>query len=252
VSLPLASASRARGVALLGFLALLGAPALAHAAARAAAPKATKLTLTSSLDPSMSGASVSFTATVAPAVDGGTLSFSVNGTAVRGCTSVPMSGLDGVDCSASLETAGTYTVAASYSGDARFAGSSAFLVQTVVAAAAGPPASSAAGPVSVVIDNTPSQTSHAPTISYTETGAISAAACTIDGTSVACGSASTTLAALPSGHHTFEITVSGAHSSASAEVSWIILTAPATKPGSKTRAKGPTKQKPKREKRAAT
>jgi hypothetical protein len=232
----------------LGFLALLGAPAVAHAAAASAAstPKATKLALTSSLDPSIAGASVSFTATVTPAVNGGTLSFTVNGVAVPGCTSVPMGGLAGVECTATLETPGSYTVAASYSGDKRFAASSAFLVQSVVAPAAGPQASLATGPVGVVIENTPSQTTHIATISYVESGAVTAATCTIDGDSVGCGAASTTLAGLSSGHHTFEITVSGAGSTATAEVSWIIVTNAAAAPGSKKHANDPVKPKPKK------
>jgi hypothetical protein len=249
VSLPIASASRARGVALLGFLALLGAPAVAHAAtsSAASAPKPTKLALVSSLDPSLSGATVSFTATVSPAVNGGTLSFTVNGDAVPGCTSVPMSGLSGVDCAVTFETAATYTVAASYSGDGRFAASSAFLVQTVVAPATGPQTASVAGPVGVVIEDTPSQTDHAPTIAYSETGAVASATCTIDGGSIPCGSASTTVAALSSGHHTFEITVSGGGSTATAEASWIVVTSAAAKPGSKSHAKDPAKRTPKKQ-----
>jgi hypothetical protein len=248
VSLQIAKPSLARGAAVLGALVVLGVPTVAQAATSsvASAAKPTKVALNSSLDPSLSGANVSFTATVSPAVNGGTLSFTINGAAVPGCTAVPMSGLSGVDCTVTLETASAYTVAASYSGDSRFAGSSSFLVQAVVAPTTTPQGTSTSGPVGVVIKNTPSQTNHAPTITYSETGSVVSATCTIDGGSIPCGAMGTMVSALSSGHHTFEITVTGNGSTASAEVSWIVLTQAPAKPNSNNHGKEPAKPKSKK------
>jgi hypothetical protein len=231
---------RALAGVLLGAVALLVTPAVAGATGSApaatstAAAKATKLTLSSSLDPSLTGATVSFTATVSPAVTGGTLTFTVNGTAVPGCSAVEMAGLSGVDCSVPFDTADAYTVAATYSGAGRFAASSAFLVQTVVDPVAGTPQPSTTGsPVTVVIAGMPSSSVAKPTIAYTESGGVSSTACTIDGQQAVCGAASATLSKLPVGPHTFEVTVTGGGSTSTAEVSWVILTQPTTAPPAK-------------------
>lgn len=214
-----------------GALALFGAlpaGAGAHAvlvrgaaSSAASAARQTKVTLQSSLAPSLAGSTVSFTATVSPAVNGGTLSLTLDGEAIPGCTAIPMNDLEGVDCSVSLATAGAFTVAASYSGDLRYAASSAFVTQTVVAAGSPDPSSL----VGVVIDATPSPASNSPTIAYTETGHVTASSCTIDATKTPCGGASaTTLAHLAVGPHTFQITVSGGGASATASATWVVLT----------------------------
>jgi len=242
---------RALAAALLGAVALLAAPAAAGATGSApvagttAAAKPTKLTLSSSLDPSISGRAVSFTATVSQSVSAGALTFTVDGAAVPGCTAVAMSGLSGVDCSVPLETAGAFTVAATYSGGGRFAASSAFLVQTVVdPVAGGAPPSSTASPVSVVIAGMPSQSTSSPTIAYTVSGTVSSTICRIDAQETYCGSAGAKLSKLQVGPHTFQVTVSGGGSSSTAEVSWVILTQGSPPPPATKKKTSHPKRKP--------
>ena len=95
-------------------------------------PIATSTALTSSLDPSTFGQSVTFTATVIPSTATGTVTF-FDGTSSLGSATVSGG-------TASLITTtlavGTHFVTAGYSGDSGFAGStSAALTQTVIAAA---------------------------------------------------------------------------------------------------------------------
>lgn len=238
----------AAGAALCGALVLLGVPAVAAAGTGApvaglAATKPTKLTLSSSLDPSVAGAVVSFSATMSSSVGGGTLTFTLDGNAISGCAGVQMRGLSGVDCSVALEDAGAFTVAASYSGAAGLAASSAFLVQTVVDPASARPAASATSPVTVVIAGVPSAAAGSPKITYTETGSVSSTICTIDGQQTYCDSASAQLSQLAVGPHTFQVTVSGGGVSSTAEVSWVVLTKTTSAPPSKKRKK-PAHHKP--------
>jgi hypothetical protein len=89
----------------------------------------TSVALASSLNPSVSGQSVTFTATVSPSVASGTVQF-LDGATVLG-TALVSGG------SASFSTpalaAGAHTISASYSGDGNYASSSASLAQTVKA-----------------------------------------------------------------------------------------------------------------------
>jgi hypothetical protein len=209
---------------MLAIPAVAAASGSTPAAGTTAAAKATKLTLSSSLDPSVAGTAVSFTATVAPSVSGGVLTFTINGAPVPGCAVVPMTGLSGVDCSVPLPIAGAYTVAATYSGGQGYAASSAFLVQTVVDPATVSQSSSATSPVSVVIAGLPSPSAENPTISYTETGSVASTICRIDGQQTYCASARATLHKLAVGPHTFQVSVSGGGVSSTAEVSWVVLT----------------------------
>ncbi|WP_051486223.1 beta strand repeat-containing protein [Nocardioides sp. J54] len=92
----------------------------------------TATTLTSSVNPSQSGQGIRFTATVAPVAPGagepsGTVQFTVNGANLGS----PVALVDGAATSNlfSSLSPGTYRIAATYSGDPRFVGSSSVLDQ---------------------------------------------------------------------------------------------------------------------------
>jgi hypothetical protein len=85
----------------------------------------TSVTLVSSADPSVLGASVSFTATVNDtASPTGTVHFTENGAAIAGCAAVALSGHTAT-CTTAFTTPGSFAVGAAYSGDAENASSSA-------------------------------------------------------------------------------------------------------------------------------
>jgi hypothetical protein len=90
---------------------------------------ATTTALTSSADPSSIGQKVVYSATVSPDPGGGTIEFS----GVSGCASVRVNLATGVaDCATTYTSSGTDPIGASYSGNSRFAPSSATgIVQTV-------------------------------------------------------------------------------------------------------------------------
>jgi hypothetical protein len=82
------------------------------------------LGLTSSLNPSVFGQSVSFTATISATAPGagtptGTVQFLDGGNPIAGCTSVAVAAGQAV-CSASALSVGNHTVTAAYSGDGNF------------------------------------------------------------------------------------------------------------------------------------
>ena len=126
----------------------------------------------------------------------------------------------GVSCTGPISESGSYTIAATYSGDAAFTGSSATLTQTVTGTPSAAPA--AADPVDVVIDANPPTTSASPTIIFTESGPVASTVCTIDGVGTPCSSSQAALTNLAAGHHTFQVTVSGGGASATAQVSWVL------------------------------
>jgi large repetitive protein len=107
----------------------------ASAAPAALAPSAT--VLVSSLNPSPAGQNVTFTATVSSGgiatIPQGTVTFAINGTAT---TPVTLSTAGGpASYTAAMPGAGRFTITATYSGDAVFAGStSATLAQVVTGA----------------------------------------------------------------------------------------------------------------------
>jgi outer membrane protein assembly factor BamB len=222
----------------------------------------TTLTLSSSANPSVSGATITFTATVSPDVDGGTITLTLNGSDIPDCTDVPISGLIGIQCYGPLAGAGSFTVSASYSGDPAYDASAASLTQTIESptvtsapaapvSTPGPPIGAPAAttiapapaPAGVVIDGNPSPTNRTPTISYAETGGVTSTVCTIDGRRTACGASTAKLAKLSPGHHTFEVAVAGAGGTAHAEVSWVVRSAPPAH-SAKHRRKKHRKQKP--------
>jgi LPXTG-site transpeptidase (sortase) family protein len=90
----------------------------------------TTTTLTSSLNPSNQGDSVTFTATVAPAAATGTVTFQDGGTTIPGGALIPLVGGVATFTTTAL-TGGAHTITAEYSGDATYAGSTGTLMQGV-------------------------------------------------------------------------------------------------------------------------
>ncbi len=93
----------------------------------------TTTSLASSANPSIVGASVTFTATVSPVPNGGTLSFSDNASPVAGCQALPVNVVTGTaTCTVTYGSVGTHSIVATYSGNFFYTGStSAALVQQV-------------------------------------------------------------------------------------------------------------------------
>ena len=82
---------------------------------------ATSITLTSSLNPSTAGQSVTFTATVTSTVGtpSGTVNFKADGTSMSGCGAKALSS-GTATCATSALTVGTRTITAEYSGDTNY------------------------------------------------------------------------------------------------------------------------------------
>ncbi len=101
---------------------------------RLSGPPPSTTTVTSSPNPSTFGQQVTIIATVGP--DGpplptGTVSFTSNGGGISGCSSVPLTSSLTAVCVTSTLAVGTDTVAATYSGDNNYAGSSGMFSQIV-------------------------------------------------------------------------------------------------------------------------
>jgi hypothetical protein len=98
------------------------------------------VTVSSSVNPSNLGQSVTFTATVAAVAPAtgtptGTVSFTSNGSAISGCSSVVLSG-GTATCTTTTLAVGADSITVTYSGDSYFGGSSASLRQQVNSTAA--------------------------------------------------------------------------------------------------------------------
>jgi hypothetical protein len=94
----------------------------------------TTTAVTSSPNPSRFGVVVNITATVGPSgppAPTGTVSFTSNGTAISGCTAVPLGSLLTAVCTTSTLAVGTDAIVATYSGDANYTPSSGTLAQLV-------------------------------------------------------------------------------------------------------------------------
>jgi hypothetical protein len=92
---------------------------------------ATTTAVASSLNPSTSGQSVTFTATVTGgSLPTGTVNFTSNGAAISGCGAVALAAGNS-QCSTSTLSVGSDAIVATYSGDSNNAGSSAALTQVV-------------------------------------------------------------------------------------------------------------------------
>jgi outer membrane protein assembly factor BamB len=116
-----------------------GPSLIATSVATATVSVATRLTLTSSANPTAAGDTVVFTATLSGAVDGGSMWFDENGQLMPGCTGITLDWQDiGVTCTVPGGLGGgTWTITAYYGGDATFLSSSASLTEIVSAATAG-------------------------------------------------------------------------------------------------------------------
>ncbi|MGA3213348.1 MAG: Ig-like domain-containing protein, partial [Terriglobales bacterium] len=91
-------------------------------------------TLSSSINPSTKGQSVTLTATVDPAgppIPTGTVSFTSNAVDISGCTAVALSSSRTATCTATALPVGTDAMIAAYSGDANYSSSSGALSQLV-------------------------------------------------------------------------------------------------------------------------
>jgi hypothetical protein len=87
--------------------------------------------LASSLNPSNTGQAVTFTATITPATATGTVGFTSNGTTLTGCGTVTVAA-GSAACNATFNTAGTYSIVATYSGDTNDTGSTSATLSQVV------------------------------------------------------------------------------------------------------------------------
>jgi len=93
---------------------------------------ASTTTVASSVNPSIQGQTVTYTATVSPA-GGGSVTFNDGGTPVTGCKARSLDSNGQATCQASYATTGSHAITAVYSGDSATAGStSAVLTQSVV------------------------------------------------------------------------------------------------------------------------
>ena len=93
---------------------------------------ASTTTVASSVNPSIQGQTVTYTATVSPA-GGGSVTFNDGGTPVTGCRARSLDSSGQATCQATYATTGSHAITAVYSGDAATAGStSAVLTQSVV------------------------------------------------------------------------------------------------------------------------
>lgn len=116
----------------------------------------TTTALSSSLNPSTPGASVTFTAAVTGSAPSGTVNFTRNGTSLSGCSAKSLSGTGNTrtaTCSTSSLTAGTHSIVASYSGNATNAASTSATLAQVVNAPATTTTLSTSGNPSVVGGN---------------------------------------------------------------------------------------------------
>jgi outer membrane protein assembly factor BamB len=97
---------------------------------------ATTTRLTASANPSLAPGSVTYTATVSPVPDGGAVAFTDHGTALAGCSAVPVSPSSGqATCTTTYAFVARHAIGATYSGDSFFGPSGATLTETVNAVA---------------------------------------------------------------------------------------------------------------------
>jgi len=174
---------------------------------------ATVTTLTSSVNPSVFGQSVTFTATVAPTPTGGTVTFTIDGPAV--CTGVPVVGATAA-CTTSSLSVGLHSVVASYSGIAGFDPSTSLtLIQSVLTADTSTSITSSPNPsncgqsvtITAVVTTTPPG-------SGTPTGTVTFkdGAATIATVALVAGSASTSTSSLSVGPHVLTAVYNGSAS----------------------------------------
>jgi large repetitive protein len=145
----------------------------------------TATTVSASPSPGSYGAPVTFTATVSPADGSGTVSFTVDGTAVPGCTGQSLSLVSSIyqaTCTTSSLAVGSHGFAAAFSGDASYAPSSASGSVTIAKAT----------PADAVTDSGPVTLGNSVTFTTTVSGPAGAAAPTGSITWLVNGSAGAT------------------------------------------------------------
>ncbi len=92
----------------------------------------TSTSLASSANPSVVGASVTYTATVSPVPNGGTMSFTDNASPIAGCQGVAVSTVTGTaTCTVTYTSVGSHSIVATYSGNFYYLGSAGSLTQQV-------------------------------------------------------------------------------------------------------------------------
>ena len=176
------------------------------------------VTLASSMNPSVSGQSISFTATLTgPAgTPSGSVTFRDGSTAIAGCSTVPVTSGHAACNTAALAT-GSHSITAAYSGDTQYnAATSNTVAQTVSAP------TRASATVAVASSANPSAVNQAVTLTATVSGSAgtpSGAAAFLDGGSEVPGCASLTLSAtgtaacstntLTAGNHAITVQYSG-------------------------------------------
>ena len=174
--------------------------------------------LSSSANPSLVGASVTFTATVSGAAPTGSVTFTNGGVAIGGCSGVALGGSGNIRtaaCSTSALAAGTRSIVAAYSGDASNVGSnSPTLFQSVGVGGSSTGLSSSLNPSTVGgnVTFTATVTGTAPTgsVNFTDGGASIAgcSAATLTGSGNT-RSASCSTSGLAVGTHNVVATYSG-------------------------------------------
>jgi hypothetical protein len=98
-------------------------------------------TLSSSANPSVAGASVTFTATVTGFAPTGSVNFTDGGASISGCGAVTLAGSGNsrtAQCSTTSLTVATHSIAASYGGDANNIGSGSVTLPQVVSSGTAP------------------------------------------------------------------------------------------------------------------
>ena len=171
----------------------------------------TTTVVTSSLNPSAYGQSVTFTATVSPTPDGGTVAFKANGTAITGCGAKPLTSGQAT-CATSALTVGSHVITAEYSGNANYDSSSGTLSpdQQVNAAATTTVVTSSLNPSaygqSVTFTATVSPTPDGGMVAFKDNGT---AIPGCDAKSLSSGQATCATAALTVGSHVITVEYSG-------------------------------------------
>jgi len=110
-------------------------PGIIHLSGEVLTVQPSTVSLTSSLNPSLVGQNVTFTATISAGGDAttGTVTFLNGGTAIAGCSNVTQASNQKATCSTSTLPLGSNSITASYSGDADDASAvSAALLQNVL------------------------------------------------------------------------------------------------------------------------
>lgn len=102
-------------------------------------PTPTTIQVVSSLQPSKTGQSVTYTATVAPPPSSGTVAFRDGGVAIPGCEATPLTAGGKFTCSLTYSAAGTHSITASYTGNSLFKASVSPAITQTVTSATQPP-----------------------------------------------------------------------------------------------------------------